>query len=126
MSLSYKKEYNLWVLPVVDGCAEDAEAGAQDGAQYGPVLGLLCLSTLLLVRVPHSVGQRAEALALTLLVELVLLHQMPFVLPSQEEIDWVMTLVISLPLAFDKAAKYQFIWKDKKNATVVHYQFWFD
>ena len=43
--------------PVVDGGADDADAGADDGADDRPVLRLLSLRTLLLVRVTHRVRQ---------------------------------------------------------------------
>ncbi len=34
-------QYLVFSLPVVDGGAEDTQAGAEDGAEDGPVLGLL-------------------------------------------------------------------------------------
>ncbi len=73
-------QYLVFSLPVVDGGAEDTQAGAKDGAEDGPVLGLLCLCALLFMRIAHGVGERAEALALSLLEELVLLHQLTLVL----------------------------------------------
>lgn len=79
--------------PVVDGGADDADAGAEDRAQHRPVLRLLRLRPLLLVRGSHCrisyifywfgfiflnqtcVGEVGEVFPLALLIELKLVQQ---------------------------------------------------
>ena len=43
--------------PVVDGGPYDAYAGANDGTEDRPVLGLLCLRALLLMGISHRIRQ---------------------------------------------------------------------
>jgi hypothetical protein len=81
--------------PIVNGGAEDADTCTQDGAKDGPVLGLLRLGALLLVRVAHGVGEQAEALPLSLLVELILFHQMALLLAETSMYRKIMFFVQS-------------------------------